>query len=431
MTHFGILCPSDTGHLNTMIPLGHELQRRGHKVTCFQIPDGEQKVISAGLNCQVIGQHEFPLGSMEQRYAELGKLSGLAGALYSLTIAKELTKIDLLTQPNAISSSKVEALIVDQILPAGGTIAEYLNLPFINVCSALPLHWDKEIPPIFTTWGYSPLWWSTIRNQVGNFIHDCFARPTLNLINEYRQQWKLPLYSKPDNIYSKLAKISHMPAELDFPRSTLSKSFHYTGPYAYSSSRKSISFPFEQLTGQPLIYASMGTLQNRIEKTFQTIAEACVGLDAQLVISLGGALKPESLPKLPGSPLVVHYAPQLELLKRATLTITHAGLNTTLESLSNGVPMVAIPITNDQPGVAARLAWKGAAEVVPFDKLNVPKLRKAIEQVLTQETYRSNALKLKEAINLSGGVKQAADIVEQAIATKEPVLSLNQKTGEL
>jgi len=52
----------------------------------------------------------------------------------------------------------------------------------------------------------------------------------------------------------------------------------------------------------------------------------------------------EAVQRLPGSPLVV-YAPQLELLAKARLTITHAGLNTVLDSLSNGVPLVAIPIT--------------------------------------------------------------------------------------
>jgi UDP:flavonoid glycosyltransferase YjiC (YdhE family) len=58
---------------------------------------------------------------------------------------------------------------------------------------------------------------------------------------------------------------------------------------------------------------------------------------------------------LEGAPFVVPFAPQLELLRRAAITITHAGLNTALESLAQGVPMVAIPITNDQPGVASRL----------------------------------------------------------------------------
>jgi UDP:flavonoid glycosyltransferase YjiC (YdhE family) len=65
-------------------------------------------------------------------------------------------------------------------------------------------------------------------------------------------------------------------------------------------------------------------------------------------LALGGESSPESLPELSGSPLVVGYAPQLELLQRATLTITHAGMNTTLESLSNGVLMVAIPVANDR-----------------------------------------------------------------------------------
>ncbi|RQH11362.1 glycosyl transferase family 1, partial [Okeania hirsuta] len=77
--------------------------------------------------------------------------------------------------------------------------------------------------------------------------------------------------------------------------------------------------------------------------------------DAQLVMSLGGSATPESLPNLPGNSLVVKYAPQLELLQKATLTITHAGMNTTLECLNNAVPMVAIPIAFDQPGVAARV----------------------------------------------------------------------------
>jgi MGT family glycosyltransferase len=154
---------------------------------------------------------------------------------------------------------------------------------------------------------------------------------------------------------------------------------------------------------------------------FHYIAEACVGLDAQLVISLGGSTSPESLPELPGSPLVVKYAPQLELLKKATLTITHAGLNTTLESLSYGVPMVAIPIATDQPGVGARLAWTGTGEVIPLARLGTTMLRAAIKQVLTQDSYKKNASRLSEAIRRAGGVSRPADIIEQVISTGKPV----------
>ena len=163
-----------------------------------------------------------------------------------------------------------------------------------------------------------------------------------------------------------------------------------------------------------MVYASLGTLQNRLQHVFHVIAQACVGLDVQLVISLGGGINLESITQLPGQPIVVNYAPQLELLQKASLVITHAGLNTTLESLSHGIPMVAIPISLDQPGVAARIAWTGTGKVVPLSSLSVPRLCKAIKQVLTHEFYKTNAVQLQYAIHNAGGVTRAADIIESS-----------------
>lgn len=220
-----------------------------------------------------------------------------------------------------------------------------------------------------------------------------------------------------------MAQLSQQPAEFEFPRRELSSVFHFTGPYSNPASREPAPFPYEKLTGQPLIYASMRTLQNRLLWIFQVITEACMDLDVQLVIALGGGASPESLPELPENTLVVGYAPQLELLQKATLTINHAGMNTTLESLSNGVPMVAIPITNDQPGVAARIAWTGTGEVVPLKKVSVERLQKTIKQVLTADFYKKNALRLQEAIRCAGGISRATDIIEQAIFTGQPVLA--------
>ena len=83
--------------------------------------------------------------------------------------------------------------------------------------------------------------------------------------------------------------------------------------------------------------------------------------------------------------------------------------------------MIAIPITNDQPGVAARLAWLGAAEVVPPQRLTVPRLRAAIERVLRESGFREAAQRCREKIRESDGVANAADIVEQVLATKARV----------
>ena len=422
MTHFGLICPTATGHLNTMLPLGQELKRRGHHVTLFGILDAEAKALAGGLEFQAYGKEDFPVGAMAESLDHLSKLSGLAAFRYTITLFKDGANVLLRDAPQAIKNAGVDALLIDQV-SSGGSIADFLEIPFITICSAVVLNRDDSVPPCFTNWQYNHAWWAKLRNRAGYSLYRRLTKPIREVVTEYRRQWNLPLYSRPSDAYSQLAQISQQPAELEFPRENLPRWFHFTGPYHYSSSRESVPFPWEKLTGKPLIYASMGTLQNRLVDVFYKIAAACEGLDAQLVISLGGSATPESLPPLPGNPLVVGYAPQLELLQKVTLTITHAGLNTTLECLNNAVPMVAIPIANDQPGVAARIAWIGVGEVVPLKSLTLPRLRKAISQVLTQQSYKQNALRLQSAIQRAGGVTHAADIIEQAVSTGKPVLA--------
>lgn len=423
MTHFGIICPTSTGHLNPMTTLGYELQRRGHQVTVVGILDAEKKANSAGLNFKAIAESECPHGTMPQLFEELGKLSGLAALKYTINAIQKMTDIFLQHAPKTIKNAGIDALLVDQISPAGGTVAEYLEIPFVSVSSALMVNRDISVPPFNTSWNYSTAWWSKIRNRMGYSLLDYVGKPLRKTIAEYRREWNLPQHSSPNELYSPLAQLCQQPAEFEFPRENLPECFHFTGAYHNPASRASVDFPFEKLTGQPLIYASMGTLQNRLMKVFEIIAGACMELDAQLVISLGNGISKEFLPNLPGSPLVVGYAPQLELLQKAALTITHAGLNTTLESLSNAVPMVAIPIANDQPGVAARIVWTGCGEMVKLSDLNVPKLRTAIKQVLMQESYQNNACRLQKANQQAGGVVRAANIIEQVMSTGKPVLA--------
>ncbi|MEG5159115.1 glycosyltransferase [Microcoleus sp. AT3-A2] len=422
MTHFGIFCPASTGHLNTMIPLGSELLRRGHRVTVFNFLDAQATTLASGLEFQPLGEDEFPAGASAEGLAQMGKLSGLTALRYTIKLITQGSDILLSQAPAILKKAGVEALLVDQVSLEGGTIADFLNIPYITICSALMLNREPNIPPVVTTWQYSPTWKGRLRNQIGYQLFNLLTKPIRETIAESRLQWKLPLYSHPNDHYSKLAQISQQPAKFEFPRQNLPAYFHFTGPFHNPATRKSVSFPFEKLTGKPLIYASMGTILNHSE-VFQIIASACEGLDAQLVISLGGGATPESLPPLPGNPLVVGYAPQLELLQKATLTITHAGMNTTLESLSNGVPMVAIPVANDQPGVAARIAYTGVGEVVSLKELSVSKVRSAIVKVLTQESYKQRAIEMQGAIGRSGGVKRAADIIEQAVLTGKPVLA--------
>jgi len=177
-----------------------------------------------------------------------------------------------------------------------------------------------------------------------------------------------------------------------------------------------VDFPWERLDGRPLIYASLGTTRKGSLDLFRRLSEACEGLDAQLVISLGGRRDPAVLAGLSGDILVVGNAPQLELLKRAQLVVTHAGPNTVLESLKQGKPMVALPMLLDQPAVATRLRRLGAAEVLSTENRSVQQIRAAIVKVQTDPRYRKAAEDLQAQMHLVRGLDCAADIIEVAMA---------------
>jgi MGT family glycosyltransferase len=147
------------------------------------------------------------------------------------------------------------------------------------------------------------------------------------------------------------------------------------------------------------------------------IAEACAGLDLQLVISLGGGQDPALLQDLPCDPIVVGYAPQLDLIQRSALTISHGGLNTVLESLTQGVPMVVLPVAYDQPGVGARVEWAGVGRSIPVGRLTVERLRSAVRAVLDAPVYRERAAKLQSSIEDADGLNRAADLIEGAFGT--------------
>lgn len=414
MTHFGIICPPYPGHLNPQTALGRELQSRGHRVTVLQIPDVAQYVQTEGVGFHAIGQSSYQPGSLEKTSVQLAELSEIAALQYSVDFCREITEIICRDAPAAIEELGIDALLVDQLEPAGETVAEGLKLPFICISCGQAIQRRADVPPFFMPWNYQDVWWARLRNQVAYTILDLSCRPILQVINHYRDRWKLPPYRQMYRSNTQLLHLSQQVAEFDLPNPHRPDYFHYVGPLRNLSPR-SVPFPSDRFTGHPLIYASLGSIQNRKYEIFHQIATACLGLDVQLVMPHGGGLTSEQVSSLPGNSLVVEYAPQREILSRASLTITHGGMNTVLDSLSYGVPLVAIPITFEQPGTGARIRWTGVGEVLTLDRLTPVRIKTAIQQVMTSPTYAANASKVERAIQQAGGIRRAADLIEQAV----------------
>ncbi len=423
MTHYGLICPNIGGHFNSMIAVGQELQKRKHQVTVINLIDSQEKIIRSGLPFCPIGEKDFPIGSTEEHLNSLGSLTGIEAFEYMITLFLAWDKVYLNELAERLKHLDIEFLLIDQTQLAPCSVADCLDLPYINISNALILNYEISIPPIQTSWNYRPACWAKLRNLWGHFYFGARIKPIYDQVIAYRRAKNLFEYKTPNDSFSRLAQISQQPATFEFPRTQLPRQFHFCGPLHDLNGHQSMDFPFEQLTDQPLVYTSLGTIQNRLLYLYEMIATACASLDVQLVISLGGSTQPSELPSLPGSPIVVEYAPQLELIRRSDLVITHGGLNTTLESLAHGVPLIAIPITNDQPGVAARIQWTGVGEFLPISKVHVQNLQQQILQVLTDPKYHQNAKKIQQDIQNSGGVKFAVDIIKKAAASGKAVES--------
>jgi zeaxanthin glucosyltransferase len=421
--HIALACPELSGHLNPMTTLGRELVRRGHRVTVVGRPDGEAKATAAGLGFAVIGAAEFPRGAIAAQAKTLGGMTARKALRYTIDMMRRAAEVTLRDLPAVCREMGIDALLVDQVNPAAGTVAEIEGLPFVKVANALALNRDPDCPPAVLPWRYRPDALGRLRNAAGNWFLHRVTAPVRDTINAHRVRHGLaPRINEDAPAF--LAEIAQQPAWFDFPRARPEPRLHFTGPW-HLAGGDDVPFPWERLDGRPLVYASLGTLQNRLVEMFTAIATAVVPLDVQLVISLGAADQDVATlaARCPGAPVIIPVAPQLQLLDRATLAITHAGLNTALESLARGVPMVAIPITNDQPGVARRLEWLGLAEVVLPPQLTAARLRQAIERVLGDPRYRTRAQQRAREIASLDGLGRAADIVEQAFHTTAPVIA--------
>ncbi|QIF03023.1 glycosyltransferase [Roseimicrobium sp. ORNL1] len=415
MSRIALAVPPIPGHMNPATTLGKELARRGHDVTVYAFLDGKEKAEATGLAFHPVGEDGFPAGEVKRRTAELGKLQGFKALRYTVTWFRASSAAWMRELPALLREHQTDLLLADQTVSGALTAGEHAGVRTIGLCNALAIHPDPNVPPFPTHWAPP----RNARERFGVWL----TYKTMSLlcadfhasVNIQRRRWKLKPMPIQVAVLPQFTYLSQQPAWFDLPRQ-MPANFHYTGPWHRHEANGSTdgSFPWDKLDGRPLIYASLGTLQNRVDETFHCIAEACEGLDSQLVIALGSKARTE-MPALPGNPIVVPFAPQVALLKRASLVITHAGLNTALETLAAGVPMVALPITNDQPGVAARLRHLGVAKVIPIAALKAAHLRAAVQEMLANTEAKRRTQEFAQRIRETDGIAAAADLVEGQI----------------
>jgi MGT family glycosyltransferase len=322
--------------------------------------------------------------------------------------------------PATLAAAGADVIVLDQYHPYVELVPMSLGMPYVHVSNALHVDWTGRTPICFTDWPHESGPAALARNREGVARYRKMLEPTIAIAQDYARKSGLSIdWSDPNSTVSPLAWVTQTPRAFDFESAHRPTQFHYAGPFHDGHGRVASEFPWERLTGEPLVYVSMGTLQNGIDAAFRSIAEASGNhKGTQFVFSIGPQLDSAQMRNVPGNAIVVNHAPQLELLKRSALCITHAGLNTVLEALAQGVPLLAIPVTNDQPGVAARVSAKGVGLKLALDEVTSTNISDCAGRILNDPAFSERTSTMKSAIALADGLTSAASVIEMAFGLK-------------
>lgn len=412
--HLGVLSFTGTGHLLPLLALGQELKLRGHKVTFFERPKIEERVRNAGMDFVAVGDRRS-----QKRENDPIAVFGLAEQLRVLqfNVNRMVGDVErfLENTPAAITNAGVNALIVNEIALTGPTIAQMLELPYFLVSTSIPHRFGWGEYRRFGGYRLSESLLSRLERGMLELSCLRLRGPVGRAIDRRRRIFGLGPMRRMQAEHPCLAHIVQVPQFFDLQRKRMPRNVLYAGPFSGRSTRPEVEFPWNKLDGRPLIYASLGTARNVPAGMFRLVAEGCAGLGVQLVISLGNRFDPSELSELPGAPIVTRYAPQPELIRKATAVITHAGLNTILETLAEGKPMVAIPLAYDQPANALRLERLGLAVVLPVMRLTADRIKAAVATVMFEPRYREAAHFAKSELGRLNGAECAASIIENSL----------------
>ncbi|MET9443035.1 macrolide-inactivating glycosyltransferase [Streptomyces sp. NPDC006610] len=130
------------------------------------------------------------------------------------------------------------------------------------------------------------------------------------------------------------------------------------------------------------------------------------------VLQIGRHVDPAELGEVPDGVEVRSWVPQLAVLRRADLFVTHAGAGGSQEGLATATPMVAVPQAVDQFGNADMLQALGVARHVPAGEATAENLRAAALALVDDPEVARRLKEIQAEMAREGGARRAADLIE-------------------
>ncbi|PRW63060.1 macrolide family glycosyltransferase [Actinopolyspora mortivallis] len=390
--HFAFMAPPFDGHVNPTLPVVEELVRRGHRITYATGDRKLETVRASGARPVDLGlDFALPSHSFDRITPEM-MAEMTHRFLDHVRDSFPFLREHFVADPP-------EAVCHDMMMPAGPMLADVLgvaqvalvpnfaaNERFSLAKTFLPEDFDTEHPAL---------------REV--------ERSRLELAEQLGVTPPGPLFSpQPAGL-----NLVFVPLQFQYAAETFDDRFRFLGPSLGSRARNE-SFTRRDPEA-PLLFVSLGTAFNNRPEFYRRCLEAFGGTTWEVAMSVGERVDPDELGPLPDNVDVRPRFPQPAVLEHADVFLSHTGMNSTMEALYHGVPLVAYPQMPEQRANAERAEQLGLARILP-EEASASTLRRTVEEVAGDERMRAVATATSLGVRSGGGAVAGADALEAHLA---------------
>jgi zeaxanthin glucosyltransferase len=430
---------SESGHLNPTFRLARSLRSRGHTVRYLAAADVQATIEAQGFEVEPLFPDLFPRGVLEREQGlPLLRRRRAITTRYRAQLERLLAGAPVVRTPSL--------LMVDVTQVQIALWAKRAGVPFLSVNTSLPQTKDEGVPPLRSGAPYA----SDLRGQVRaeliwrRFVakRNLSARlaalggmcPPYELARRYAPRFGVNARElDSDTVYMPqlrgVPEIVLCPQAFDFPRPARAERTYVESidlarnepAFTWDALGEGRGFTHEQASERPLVYCALGSQRYRADVVpmfFERLVRAFrerPGL--QLLLAVGKHVRPEQLPAAPNV-RVVERAPQLAVLRRARVMITHGGLGSVKECIANAVPMLGVPLDVDQPGNIARVVHHGlglAADVARARELD---LLDGLDRLLREPSFRERASAMQRSFERAESGERGVSLVESLLTAQ-------------
>ncbi|MFI9011037.1 macrolide family glycosyltransferase [Actinosynnema sp. NPDC053489] len=382
MAHFAFVSAPAAGHVNPTLPLVEELVRRGHRVSYATGPATADGAARAGAT-PVVLPSELP--------PDLDSRGEFTAEQLAVTLGYFLDDAEVSFPVLAahFEADRPDAVCYDSVTFTGRVLANLLGVPEVAL---VPTFAENErfsatqvyLPPTFDH-GHPDL--VAAVERMGEFAAG------------------FSFLDDPNLMFGHVAPLNvvFVPRSFQLSADTFDERFRFVGPSLGSWQEAEEWSP---RTDAPVLLISLGTVFTTRPDFYRACVEAFGDGPWEVVMSIGG-LDPALLGPLPGNVTAHARVPQVAVLRHASAFVSHAGMNSVMESLYHGVPFVAVPQIPEQRAVAARAAELGVG--VTLEDQTPEGLRAAVSAA---SANRAAVAAMRDVVRSAGGARAAADAVE-------------------